>query len=75
MRCPVMLGSKIDKTSFVTSGVIGAERIYPRLRRGLMEPNAREKTTRRFNPLGSRGRALVGDDLCFKAGSLQLTLV
>ena len=75
MARPIVLWTEIDQTLFIALGMVGTERLYARLRRRLVKPDPWEKTTRRFNPLGSRSRALVGDDFRLKAGSLQLTLV
>src|SRR5215469_18750348 len=72
VRCPVVLGTEIDETPFVPLGVISAERVNARLRRHLIEPNAREEPARRLDTLGSRSAALVRHDLRLKAGSLQL---
>src|SRR5262249_8281669 len=54
---------------------ISAERVNARLRRHLIEPNAREEPARRLDTLGSRSAALVRHDLRLKAGSLQLAFV
>src|SRR5262249_9745225 len=75
MTCPVVLGTEIDETLPISLGVISAERVNARLRRHLIEPNAREEPARRLDTLGSRSAALVRHDLRLKAGSLQLALV
>src|SRR5262252_1238016 len=75
MARPVVLGTEIDETLLISLGVISAERVNARLRRHLIEPNAREEPARRLDTLGSRSAALVRHDLRLKAGSLQLAFV
>src|SRR5262249_25717231 len=66
MTCPVVLGTEIDETLPISLGVISAERVNARLRRHLIEPNAREEPARRLDTLGSRSAALVRHDCVSK---------
>src|SRR5499427_1231370 len=75
MARPVVLGTEIDETLLISLGVISAERVNARLRRHLIEPNAREEPARRLDTLGSRSAALVRNDPRFELCPLQLAFV
>src|SRR6516165_8451804 len=75
MARPVVLWTEINQALFIAFGVVRPERIDTVLRGHLVEPNAREQSSRRFDALCSRGAPLVRYDLRLKLRPLQLALV